>query len=110
MKVLGEFVKDDISDISFPYVAPLLLPALIQIFKSPATYPPKIRAKSVTIIKDFIEIIYMVNEEHPEAVSGYIEPIVQDWVPALLEALQGESTASNICICIKNEALKVYTS
>jgi hypothetical protein len=106
MLVLGEFVRDDISDLQFPIVAPILLPALYNIYKNDQVYNPKLRSKAVSIVRDFIEMIYMVKDEYPDAVSRYLNPILSVWMPDLIETMQLVSDPDTSMI--KGDALKVF--
>ena len=64
-RFLSEFVREDMSDKAFAYLAPNLLPALFSIFTNPASNV-EFRSGAVGIIGEFVQFIYMVKEEHPE--------------------------------------------
>ena len=76
VRVLSELVKNDITDQHFPIMAPLLIPRLFTILSSPHVYPIRVRSRCVGIFKDFIELLYMVTEEHPQAVKQYLDPVL----------------------------------
>lgn len=65
IRFLSEFVREDMSDKAFAYLAPNLLPALFSIFTNPASNV-ELRSGAVGIIGEFVQVIYMVKEEHPE--------------------------------------------
>ncbi|KAJ3272055.1 Importin 9 [Terramyces sp. JEL0728] len=100
LSVLTDFVRDDLSDLAFPQVAPILLPELYKIFTG--NYPSNLRAKAVSICKDFVEMIYMVKEEHPEAVPNYLEPFITVWVGTFTQILKESDN-----IQIKNQVLLI---
>ncbi|EGF83226.1 hypothetical protein BATDEDRAFT_84771 [Batrachochytrium dendrobatidis JAM81] len=104
MRVLAEFVRDDITDQQFPAVAPILLPELYSIFSSPDRFNSHIRAKSVAILRDFIEMIFMVKEEHPEVVPNYLDPLLTMWIDGFKTALAEDYSVENIPI--KNDVLR----
>ncbi|KAI8930316.1 armadillo-type protein [Entophlyctis helioformis] len=65
MRVLAEFVRDDISEQQFPSLAPVLMPELLAIFTNEQAFSPRTRSKAVVILRDFIEMIFIVKGEHP---------------------------------------------
>ncbi|KAH9253048.1 hypothetical protein BASA81_009053 [Batrachochytrium salamandrivorans] len=104
MRVLVEFVRDDISDQQFPAVASILLPELFYIFSNAEIYTARMRAKSVAILRDFIEMIFMVKEEHPEVVGNYLDPLIVMWIGGFQTIMSEEYRAEHIAI--KNEVLR----
>jgi importin-9 len=103
IRVLGDFVRDDLSDLAFPVVAPILMPVLFQLF-SDSNIPVDIRAHCVGIVREFGDIIYMVKEEHPEVVAKYVEPLLAMWLDGFLSVLKMELSPENSQI--KNEVVK----
>jgi hypothetical protein len=103
IQVLGDFVRDDLTDLAFPVVAPVLMPKLFELFTS-ENVPVEIRANCIGIVSEFADIIYMVKEEHPEVVQSYLEPLLRQWMDGFLSILQmplNENTAE-----MKSETLK----
>eukprot|EP00842_Homolaphlyctis_polyrhiza_P004388 jgi/Hompol1/4950/HPOL_004050-RA len=95
MRVLAEFVRDDITDQQFPAVAPILLPELYAIFSNSAAFKPRIRAKAVIILRDFIDMIFMVKQEHPEVITNYLDPLLLVWIDGFKAVLSEEYSAEN---------------
>ena len=107
IRVLTEFIRDDISDQQFPYIAPVLLPELYSIFTNEQTYPSAIRARCLGIFRDFAEILFMIKEEHPEAVENYLFPILPSWMEAFKRTLSnGSPNPTSEEIPLRNEVLR----
>lgn len=104
MRILSDFVRDDLSDLSFPKVAPMLMPELYRLFTD-STVPIKVRTEVVMIIQEFSEIIYMVKEEHPEVLLTYLDPLLNMWVQGLVEILK-DCPLENYAL--KNQVLKTF--
>ncbi|ORX76197.1 ARM repeat-containing protein [Anaeromyces robustus] len=84
MHVLSEFIRNDITDQQFPIVAPLLFPELFKIFNEEKLYSPQTRARAVAIMRDFIEMLNTVKEEHPDAAQYYLGPVLDNWMTNML--------------------------
>ena len=116
-RVLSDFVRDDMSDQAFPYLAQLLMPVLYGLFSNPSTLLA-IRSGAVKIVAEFVEIIYMVKEEHPEGnscihtfysfsvVSTYLEPIIEIWTPGLLQVISSHDNNQGDLLQIKIQSLR----
>ncbi|KAJ3324796.1 Importin 9 [Boothiomyces sp. JEL0866] len=100
LSVLTNFVRDDLSDQAFPQVAPVLLPELYKIFTG--NYPSNLRGKAVAICKDFVEMIYMVKEEHPDSVSNYLVPFISVWTDTFIQILKESDD-----VIVKNQVLLI---
>ena len=61
IRVLSDFVRDDLSDIHFTQVAPILLPELYRLFRG--NLEPSLRARIISTLSEFVEIIYMIKDE-----------------------------------------------
>jgi len=84
MHVLSEFIRNDITDQQFPIVAPVLFPELFKIFNEEKLYSPQTRARAVAIMRDFVEMLNTVKEEHPDAAQFYLGPVLDDWMTNML--------------------------
>ena len=76
IKVLSDFIRDDLSDTAFPAIAPVLMPELVRVFEN----VEGVRGDVIGIIREFVEVIYMVKEEHPEGFIGYLILIFSKWL------------------------------
>jgi hypothetical protein len=103
IQVLGDFVRDDLTDLAFPVVAPVLMPKLYELFTNESV-PVEIRANCIGIVSEFGDIIYMVKEEHPEVVESYLEPLLQQWMNGFVAILQMDLNGQTAPM--KNETLK----
>jgi hypothetical protein len=45
------------------------------------------RAKTLGILRDCVDILLMVKDEYPQAPTTYLTPVVNQWVPVLLQQL-----------------------
>ncbi|KAI9103094.1 armadillo-type protein [Phlyctochytrium arcticum] len=104
MRVLTEFVRDDLTDQHIPYVAPSLLPELHRIFAS-SEYSPRDRSRALGMFRDFSEIVYMVSEEHPHVVASYIEPLLPTWIESFKAVLSTTDVPAE-ALPIKHEVLR----
>ncbi|ORX95566.1 ARM repeat-containing protein [Basidiobolus meristosporus CBS 931.73] len=92
MRVFAEFARNDITDQQFPHLAPILFPELLRILLSEEAYSYRTRARSVAIFKNCIEMLFMVKEENPAAIDGYLKPILPTWMEAFLKLLSSQVT------------------
>ncbi|ORX50392.1 ARM repeat-containing protein [Piromyces finnis] len=88
MYVLSEFIRNDITDQQFPIVAPVLFPELFKIFNEEKLYSPQTRARAVAIMRDFVEMLYTLKEEHPDAAQYYLGPVLDNWMTNMLILLK----------------------
>ena len=44
------------------------------------TYSLSIRSRVLTIFRDFVEILFMMKDEHPEIICNYFDPIFPNWM------------------------------
>lgn len=112
IKVLSDFIRDDLSDTAFPAIAPVLMPELVRVFEN----VEGVRGDVIGIIREFVEVIYMVKEEHPEGISidltlvvnNYLQPLVGMWEVIFQGLLRLPTNSENVHL--KNEALKAVVS
>lgn len=100
---MAEFVRDDLTDMAFPVVAPDLMPELFALFMN-TQIPNSIRTSAVSIVGEFSDIIYMVKEEQPQAVEQFLEPLLRMWYDGFVAILSEEGTGNNRSI--KDQVLK----
>lgn len=104
-RVLAEFIRDDITDQQFPHIAPVLIPELYQLFTR-TSFSPSIRARCLVIFRDFAEILFMIKEEHPEAIVNYLEPMLPSWMSAFKSVL-GNPHVPPEEVSLRHEVLRV---
>ena len=78
--VLGEFIREDLSDAHTPLIAPLLLPELTRILTSPG-YREETKTCAISIFRDFCDVIALMAEDQPHAVT-LVEPYLPTWCQA----------------------------
>lgn len=105
MRVLTEFVRDDLSDQHLPYVAPVLFPELYRIFVSDSM-SVSTRARALVIFRDFIEMLYMVKDENPDVVTNYLEPLLPTWLTAFKDVLSKPIVSTSQPMMVLNEILR----
>ncbi|KAI9007390.1 armadillo-type protein [Gaertneriomyces semiglobifer] len=105
LRVLSEFVRDDLTDTHFPHLAPALLPELRNIFGETKKYSPRDRARALGIFRDFAEIVYMVSSEHPDVIKNLIEPLLPTWLDAFHAVLASTEITAD-ALPVKNEVLR----
>ncbi|KAI8821647.1 armadillo-type protein [Fimicolochytrium jonesii] len=104
MRVLAEFVRDDLTDTHFPYIAPALLPELHRIFADVNTHP-RDRSRALAVFRDFSAMIYTVSEEHPNVISLYLDPVIPRWMATFKEILSFVETPAET-VPVKHEILR----
>jgi importin-9 len=120
IRVLSDFIRDDLSDSIFPTIAPVLMPELIRVFEN----VDGVKGDVIGIVREFVEVIYMVKEEHPEGihwcfklryynefilvVENYLKPLVEMWKGNFQKLLKLPTVVENVHL--KNEALKAVVS
>ncbi|KAJ3178224.1 Importin 9 [Geranomyces variabilis] len=105
MRVLAEFMRDDLTDQHFEYFAPALLPELLRIFSNANDYRPRDRARALGVFRDFTAILYFVSEEHPQSVLNYLDPVLPSWMEAFLKILSTPNISTDL-LPVKHEVLR----
>ncbi|KAJ3339970.1 Importin 9 [Gonapodya sp. JEL0774] len=106
MRVLAEFMKNDVTDQQFPHVAPILLPELFKIFSNPQTYPPQSRARCASVFRDAVDMLNNVKEEHPDAPTQFLLPLMPGWMSAFQVVLAAPSTRVTEELILRLEVTK----
>lgn len=130
LRVLTEFIREDITDEQFPYIAPTLLPELYAVFCreevcvlcldlaklksshiSPITnqtYSNTIRAKCLGIFRDFSETLFMMKEERPDVLVNYLAPMLPAWMGSFKTILEKPSAGVEPEeVVLRHEVLRV---
>ena len=83
MRVVAELIRDDITDQQLPSFGFVLLPQLFRVFvNEKQCFPTRMRAKTVSILRDFVDSIYMLKDEHPDVVPHFLQPMIATWMDA----------------------------
>ncbi|KAJ3353448.1 hypothetical protein HDU91_005888 [Kappamyces sp. JEL0680] len=102
--VLCDFVRDDLSDLHFPVLAPRLMPTLYALYSSPSI-PAEIKSGTIVVLSEFIEMIFMVKDEHPHVVDQYLKPLLDIWSQGFLSTISAPTKPETLAV--KTEVLKM---
>ncbi|TPX42783.1 hypothetical protein SeMB42_g04991 [Synchytrium endobioticum] len=83
MRVMTDFVRDDITDQQFPYITPILLPEMLRILNDGQTHQARIRSRAVVIFREFMNLLYMMAEQGGNTDS---EDWIRNYVPGWLDS------------------------
>lgn len=92
MRVISEFVRNDLSEDQLLPVAREMLPALLSILGDPASHAPSTRASTVAVFRQVLRTLEIVREEHPQAVTQALTEIVPVWLSAFQTLLAIDPT------------------
>ncbi|KXS21609.1 ARM repeat-containing protein [Gonapodya prolifera JEL478] len=106
MRVLAEFMKNDVTDQQFPHVAPILLPELFKIFSDVQTYSPQSRARCASVFRDAVDMLNNVKGEHPEAPAQFLLPLMPGWMAAFQAVLAGPSSRATEQLILRLEVTR----
>ncbi|KAF9145048.1 hypothetical protein BG015_012018 [Linnemannia schmuckeri] len=87
MRVLAEFVSKDITHVQLPRIVPVLFPELLRILVS-----EQAGRHYMLYHLSAVDMLYMMKEEHPEAVKEYLSPIFSQWNDAFITILNKRTT------------------
>ncbi|KAG6380709.1 armadillo-type protein [Boletus reticuloceps] len=88
MQVLTEFIKSDLTEDQILPVLRQLLPVLLAILNDAQQHSPLTRSRSVSVFCQCITALYMVKEQHPQAVKEATENILPIWIATFKEILE----------------------
>ncbi|KAF8131585.1 armadillo-type protein [Boletus edulis] len=88
MQVLTEFIKSDLTEDQILPVLRQLLPVLLVILNDAQQHSPLTRSRSVSVFCQCVTALYMVKEQHPQAVKEATENILPIWLATFKEILE----------------------
>ncbi|KDR85511.1 hypothetical protein GALMADRAFT_52743 [Galerina marginata CBS 339.88] len=99
MQVFTEFIKSDLTEDQILPVLRELLPVLLRILGSPE-YSAPTRARTVSVFRQCVTALFMVKDQHPQAVKEAIASVLPVWLEAFkvllnIDPLQDVSNNSN---------------
>ena len=65
-----------------------------------------IRSRALTIFRDFLEILFMMKDEHPEIIYNYLDPIFSSWMDAFHLELKTRFTQESLHLRL--ELMRVF--
>lgn len=97
----------EITDMQVPSVAPVLLPAMLDIFTG--SYPTRYRARAITVFVTLAETIFLMAEYQRGAIKQYLEPHITRYAEAVIAALEapetGPQASPEVDVALKAELL-----
>ncbi|KAG8219346.1 armadillo-type protein [Butyriboletus roseoflavus] len=87
MQVLTEFIKSDLTEDQILPVLRQLLPVLHVILNDERQHSPLTRSRSVSVFCQCVTALYMVKEQHPQAVKEATENILPVWLDTFKDIL-----------------------
>ncbi|KAF8899297.1 armadillo-type protein [Infundibulicybe gibba] len=82
MQVFTEFIKSDLTEDQILPVLRELLPVLLAILGSPEAHTAPTRARTVSVFRQCITALFMVKDQHPQAVKEAIASVLPVWLEA----------------------------
>jgi len=82
MQVLLELIKTDLTEDQILPVLRQLLPILLNILGAPEQHSVLTRARSVAVFTSCVETLFMVKNQHPQAVKEVASSIIPPWLDA----------------------------
>ncbi|TFY55031.1 hypothetical protein EVJ58_g8505 [Rhodofomes roseus] len=82
MQVMAEFIKADLTEDQILPVLRQLLPILLNILGAPEQHSVLTRARAVGVFRTCVETLFMVKQEHPQAVKEAAQSILPAWLDA----------------------------
>ncbi|KAG9313899.1 armadillo-type protein [Chiua virens] len=87
MQVLTEFIKSDLTEDQILPVLRQLLPVLLTILNNSQQHTPLTRSQSISVFSQCVTALYMVKEQHPQAVKEATENILPVWLDTFKQIL-----------------------
>ena len=88
MRVVSEFVKNDLSEDQLLPVVRDLVPALLNIFQNTNQHSATTRASTVAVLREVIKMLETVKIEHAQAVKEALKELCPTWLSAFKVFLQ----------------------
>uniref|UniRef100_A0A0W0FXL4 Importin N-terminal domain-containing protein n=1 Tax=Moniliophthora roreri TaxID=221103 RepID=A0A0W0FXL4_MONRR len=82
MQVFAEFINNDLTEDQILPVLRDLLPVLLSILGSPETQTPLTRSRTISVFRQCVISLFMVKEQHPQAVKEAIASVLPVWLEA----------------------------
>lgn len=90
IRVFVELARD-ISEAQINEVLPALLPKLLDIFVNSEIYTSRTRSRSINILTTFVQLIYTISKEYPEAPHKLIFPFLPRFMEAFFHFLSSQT-------------------
>ncbi|TFY79832.1 hypothetical protein EWM64_g4180 [Hericium alpestre] len=88
MQVFTEFIRNELTEVQILPVLRQLLPVLLNILGASEQHTPITRSRTVAVFRQCVEALYMVKEQHPQAVKEASSTVLPVWLDAFKVLLQ----------------------
>ncbi|KAI0275362.1 ARM repeat-containing protein [Gloeopeniophorella convolvens] len=88
MEVFTEFVRADLTEDQLLPVMRELLPVLMAILSANEQHSPLTRARTISVFRQCVEALYMVKDQHPQAVKEAAANVLPVWLDAFKVLLE----------------------
>ncbi|KAF8641001.1 hypothetical protein AX17_000646 [Amanita inopinata Kibby_2008] len=82
MQVFTEFIKSDLTEDQILPVLRQLLPVLLNILGSAESHSAPTRARTVSVFRQCVTALFMVKDQHPQAVKEAVASVLPVWLDA----------------------------
>ncbi|OBZ68625.1 Importin-9 [Grifola frondosa] len=82
MQVFTEFIKSDLTEDQILPVLRQLLPVLLNILGASEQHSPLTRSRTISVFRQCVEALFMVKDQHPQAVKEAIASVLTVWLDA----------------------------
>ncbi|KAF8346879.1 armadillo-type protein [Amanita rubescens] len=82
MQVFAEFIKSELTEDQTLPILRELLPVLLSILGSTELYSAPTRARTVSVFRQCMTVLYMVKDQHPQAVKEATSQVLPVWLDA----------------------------
>ncbi|OWZ73050.1 hypothetical protein AYX14_01478 [Cryptococcus neoformans] len=93
MRVISDFVRNELSEDQLLPVVQDLLPAVLNILANPQAHSPSTRASTVHVFRQVVRMLETVREEQPRAVKSALESLGAVWLDAFSQLLSQDAGA-----------------
>ncbi|WVO14952.1 hypothetical protein L204_102593 [Cryptococcus depauperatus] len=93
IRVITDFVNNDLSEDQLATVVSELLPAVLSILVNPQAHSPSTRASTISVFRQVVRMLETVREEHPQAVKNALGPLSEVWFVAFKQILVQDAEA-----------------
>ncbi|KAH8920893.1 ARM repeat-containing protein [Atractiella rhizophila] len=98
LRVLNDFVGADLSEDQLIPLARDMLPRLQDIFQTRQVHSPSTRARAVLIFRQCVETLFMVKDNHPQAVQTAVSEILPRWLSSFEAFLQAREPGEEVIV------------
>ncbi|WRT69867.1 uncharacterized protein IL334_006858 [Kwoniella shivajii] len=87
MRVISDFVRNDLSEDQLLPVVQDLLPAVLAILGDPERHSASTRAQTISVFRQTLRMLETVKDEHPASVKSAMENLTPVWLNAFTQLL-----------------------